>query len=207
MVAKLAHNHNTTQNATHILHNNQQNEPPPYPQRLCPLSPWVEQRRPQILAPRLPMGPLQALGAGFVHAMAGSLVWDKFWSHIKKMRDRGGIGLRWPPFYKYIQQSNGSWHPGWGIYWGGSEAGAERVGGVRSHCFCCQTERRKQRILKLHISLRRPPFEMLPHNNQPKTCVRAQWWYKGVVQMEWDSGGGCYASFQQRLRGNIWEKK
>ncbi len=78
MVAKLAHNHNTTQHTTHILHNNQQNELPPYPQWLCPLSPWVGQQRPQILAPRLPMGTLQAPGAGFAHAMAGSLVWDKF---------------------------------------------------------------------------------------------------------------------------------
>jgi hypothetical protein len=84
IVAKLAHNHNTTQNTTHILHNNQQNEPPPYPQRLCPLSQLVGQQRPQILAPRLPMSPLQAPGAGFVHATAGSLVWDKFLSHIKK---------------------------------------------------------------------------------------------------------------------------
>ncbi len=92
--------------------------------------------------------------------------------------------------YKYIQQSNGSWHPGWGMYWGGSKAGAERVGGARSRHFCRQTERQKQRKIKLHIGLRRPPFEILPHNNQPKTCVHARWWYKGVVQMEWDSGGG-----------------
>jgi hypothetical protein len=54
MVAKLTHNHNTIQNTTHNLHNNQQNEPPPYTQRLCPLSPWVEQRRPQIFEPPLP---------------------------------------------------------------------------------------------------------------------------------------------------------
>jgi hypothetical protein len=36
------------------------------------------------LAPRLPMGPLQAPGAEFVHTMAGSLVWDEFLIHIKK---------------------------------------------------------------------------------------------------------------------------
>ncbi len=41
----------------------------------------------------------------------------------------GGVGLRWPPFSKYIQQSNGSWHPGWVIYWGGHAAGVERTGG------------------------------------------------------------------------------
>jgi hypothetical protein len=78
MVAKLAHNHNTTQNTTHILHNTQQNELPPYPQRLCLLSPWVGQQRHQIFVPRLPMGPLQVPGTGFAHAMAGSLVWDNF---------------------------------------------------------------------------------------------------------------------------------
>ena len=82
--SKLAHNHNTTQNTTHILHNNQQNELQPYPQRLCPLSPWVEQQCPQILVPRLPMGPLQAPDAGFVHVTAGYLVWDEFLIHIKK---------------------------------------------------------------------------------------------------------------------------
>jgi hypothetical protein len=86
MVAKLAHNHNTAQNTTH---NNQQNEPPPYPQRLCPLSPWVGQRRPQILAPRLPMGPLQAPGAGFAHATAGSLAWMNF-EATSKNREIGG---------------------------------------------------------------------------------------------------------------------
>ncbi len=206
MVAKFAHNHNTTQNTTHILHNNQQNEPTPYPQRLCPLSPWVGQRRPQILAPHLPMGPLQVPDAGFAHATAVSLVWDKFWSHINKKRNRGGIGLRWPPFYKYIQQSYGSWRPGWGIYWGGSKARAECVGGVRSHRFCHQTEHWKQRKIKVHLGLRRRPFEILPRNNQPKTCFRAWWWYKGVVQMEWDSGEGCYASFWWQLIGNILEK-
>jgi hypothetical protein len=52
-------------------------------QQLCSLSPWVGQRRPQILVLRLPMGLLQAPGAGFVHVMAGSRVWDEFLIHIK----------------------------------------------------------------------------------------------------------------------------
>jgi hypothetical protein len=45
------------------------------------------------------------------------------------MKGGGGIGLRWPPFSKYIQQSNGSWRPGWVIYWVGRAAGEERMGG------------------------------------------------------------------------------
>jgi hypothetical protein len=52
--------------------------------RFRPHSPWVGQRRPQILAPRLPMGPLQVPGTGFVHVTADSRVWDEFLIHIKK---------------------------------------------------------------------------------------------------------------------------
>jgi hypothetical protein len=48
-------------------------------------------------------------GGRFIIAMAGSLVLDKSLSHIEKKRDRGGIGLRLPPFYKYMQQPNRSW--------------------------------------------------------------------------------------------------
>ena len=53
----------------------------------------------------------------------------------------------------------------------------------------------KQRKIKLHLGLRRPPFEILPRNNQPKTCVRARWWYEGVVRMEWDLGVGVMHRF------------
>jgi hypothetical protein len=61
------------------------------------------------------MGPSQAPGAGFMHMTAGSLVWDEFLIHIKQWRDGGGVGLRLPPFSKYIQQLNGSWCMG-GLY-------------------------------------------------------------------------------------------
>jgi hypothetical protein len=52
-----------------------------------------------------------------------------------------------------------------GIWGGGyieeeAEAGAERVGGARSCCFCRQTEHQKQRKIKLHLGLRRPPFKI-----------------------------------------------
>ncbi len=44
--------------STSTTHNNNQNELPlPYPRRLCPLIPWACQRRPQRMAPRLPMAP------------------------------------------------------------------------------------------------------------------------------------------------------
>jgi hypothetical protein len=39
------------------------------------------------------MGPLQAPGAGFVHAMAGSLVWDEFLIHIKNREMGGALAL------------------------------------------------------------------------------------------------------------------
>jgi hypothetical protein len=75
-IAKLAHNHNTTQNTTpHILHNNQQNELPPYPQRLCPLSPWVEQQRPQVLAPPLPDAICRSQAIGLALNVVGSFIW------------------------------------------------------------------------------------------------------------------------------------
>jgi hypothetical protein len=49
------------------------------------------------------MGLLQAPSAGFALATAGSLVWGNVTRHIKKLRDRGGIGLSWP---LYGQKSN-----------------------------------------------------------------------------------------------------
>jgi hypothetical protein len=60
---------------TSTTHNNNQNEPPlPYPRRLCPLIPWACQRRPQRMAPRLPMAPRKVPVIGFGRAMVGSLV-------------------------------------------------------------------------------------------------------------------------------------
>jgi hypothetical protein len=46
----------------------------PTSQRLCPLHPWVGQRRPQRMAPRPPMVPYKATVVGFDGAMVGSLV-------------------------------------------------------------------------------------------------------------------------------------
>jgi hypothetical protein len=91
MVANLSFNHNTTQNTTHILHNNQQNEPPPYPQRLHPLSPWVEQWRPQILALLLPNAIRRSQAIGLALDVVGSLISGGKMRGIKKYR--GGCAL------------------------------------------------------------------------------------------------------------------
>ena len=93
MVAKLTHNHNTTQNTTHILHNNQQNELLPYPQWLCPLSPWVEQQRPQILAPPLPNAIRRLQAIKLVLDVIGSLIWGGKMRGIKKYRGGGALAL------------------------------------------------------------------------------------------------------------------
>jgi hypothetical protein len=47
------------------------------------------QRRPLILAPWLPVSPLQAPGAGFALVTAGSHVWGKFLASSKN-RERDG---------------------------------------------------------------------------------------------------------------------
>ena len=44
-------------------------------QRLCPLSPWVGQWWPHIMALWLPMGPYQARGVRISLAAVGSFVW------------------------------------------------------------------------------------------------------------------------------------
>ncbi len=60
------------------------------------------------------------------------------------------------------------------IFWCFAQmAEQNRTGLPGTHCFCRQTEHRKQRKIKLHLGLRRPPFEILPWNNQPKTCIHA----------------------------------
>ncbi len=60
---------------TSTTHNNNQNEPPlPYPRRRCPLIPWACQRRPQRMAPLLPMAPCKVPVIRFGRAMVGSLV-------------------------------------------------------------------------------------------------------------------------------------
>ncbi len=68
----------------------------------------------------------------------------------------GGVGLRWPPFSKYIQQSNGSWHPGWVIYMGGRAARVERTGGHSAIVLVVQLTD-KNIIKKIHHDLRWPP--------------------------------------------------
>jgi hypothetical protein len=79
----------TTHNPQPTTHNIKMSRRHPTLQQLCPLSPWVGQWRPQILAPRLPMGPQQAPGGGFTIAVAGSLAWGTKTQPIKiRERDR-----------------------------------------------------------------------------------------------------------------------
>ncbi len=84
---RLPHNTSTT-------HNNNQNEPTlPYPRRLSPLIPWTCQRRPQHMAPWLPMAPHKVPVIGFGRVMVGSLVGGAKWRHSKKLRGNGGFAL------------------------------------------------------------------------------------------------------------------
>ncbi len=70
-VKNIAH----TQNRQH--NTQKQDEPlPPYPQRLCLISPLQHLPWPQIMVPLLPMSLLQAPGCRFALAAAGSLGWD-----------------------------------------------------------------------------------------------------------------------------------
>ena len=56
----------------------------PILQRLCPLSPWVEQWCVQPMAPRLPMVPRKAPTVGFGCTMTGLPVWGARKRRIEK---------------------------------------------------------------------------------------------------------------------------
>ena len=59
----------------------------------APLSPWVEQRCLQPMAPQIPMVPRNAPLVGFGGAMSGLPVWVAKKSRIKKQRDRQALAL------------------------------------------------------------------------------------------------------------------
>jgi hypothetical protein len=133
MVAKLADNHNTTQITTHILHNNQQIEPPPYPQRLCPLSPWVEQRAPKSWRRRsiMPYAGCKLLGLCsmlLVHQFGGQNE-----RHQKIQRGRC-LGLRCPPFSSHDATTNQMIVS---VVGGALEIRRTRVGTCREDVFRC----------------------------------------------------------------------
>ncbi len=67
-------------------HNTQKQDVPlpPYPQRLCPISPWQHLSWPQIMVPHPPTSLLQVPGGGFALAAAGSFGWDAKLRCIKK---------------------------------------------------------------------------------------------------------------------------
>ena len=112
-------------------HNNQHEPQPPYPPAALPsLSPWAEQSCPQIILQLLPNKCAQVASRQararchwFARLGGGKM------RGIKK-RERGVcLGLRWPPFQMFKQQSNGWWvdvrgcvgeevRLGWNV-WGG----------------------------------------------------------------------------------------
>jgi hypothetical protein len=145
-------------------------------QWLCPLSPWIGQRCPQIIAPLLPMCPLQAPSAGSRLAMAGSLVWGNKTRHIKKQRERGAVGLWWPPFSQKKQPTNGG-NDGREMErergWGGA------YGGVLSLRAGQQIEQHKKNKNKIHCGLRWPCYN-ISHatTNQKHVGVTKETWGK-----------------------------
>ncbi len=60
---------------------------------------------PKIMALPLPIAMLRRRAIGVALAVVGLLV-GGFWSLRSINRQRGRLGLRWPPFYGYKQQSN-----------------------------------------------------------------------------------------------------
>jgi hypothetical protein len=110
---------------THTQHD----EPlPPYPERLCPLSPWVGQLCQQNMAPPLPIAMWRRRAIGVAIAVVVLLVWGGLVTKIEIERGGGRLGLRWPPFYGYKQQSNRGWLRRWKGFRGGRATRAERVG-------------------------------------------------------------------------------
>ena len=65
----------------------------PILQQLFPLSPWIEQRCPQLMAPRLTMVPCKAPVVGFGGAMACLPIWVAKKRRIKKKRETWCVNL------------------------------------------------------------------------------------------------------------------
>ena len=91
----------TQKKLSHTTHTHTHDEPLlPYPERLCPLSPWVGQRCDQIMAPPLPIAMRRRRAIGVALAVVGLLVWGGLVTKIEIERGGGRHGLKWPPFYK-----------------------------------------------------------------------------------------------------------
>ena len=73
-----------------------------------PLPPWVDQRRPQPLAPIISTVARRPRAVGVALAVVGLLVWGGLVTFFEKQRGGRGLGLRWPPFYQDTQQSTES---------------------------------------------------------------------------------------------------
>jgi hypothetical protein len=88
-------------------------------------------------------------------------------------RGAGCLGLRWPPFINFMQQSNSSWRRRWKGCWGWCAAGEEHVGMTLS----CRLGRRIYRCKKLRDGRtpghRWPPFD---RRTQQSTMSRRRRW-------------------------------
>ncbi len=107
-LAHLLYNQQNTKQKklSHTQHTH--NEPlPPYPERLCPLSPWVGQLCQKIMAPPLPIAMWRRRAIGVALAVVGLLVLGGLVTKIEIERGGGRHGLKWPPFYQNKQLSNG----------------------------------------------------------------------------------------------------
>jgi hypothetical protein len=77
----------------------------PYPQRLCPRTPWEHPPWTQITAPHLPMIPVEALrGTACFHHSPSPCFGRRNGTHGKIERWAGPRDLRWPPFHHQTQQ-------------------------------------------------------------------------------------------------------
>jgi hypothetical protein len=97
-------------------------------QRICPLSPWLEQWCPQIMVLLLPVGSCKACAIGFGGATFGSHVWGTNASSIKNREEGGALALGGRQSIKTINnQLIVSWCGMWDVraeaHWGGSAWG------------------------------------------------------------------------------------
>ncbi len=160
-------------------------------QRLCPLTPCVGQRCPQLMVPLLPIVSHKAHAFGFGGAMVGLPVCGANTSPIKKLTGRWLLGLRWPPTGCETQQSTNSWWKWQGrCFIGGRLQGIAK--GIPSHHLGWQWEGWKNNENKIHSGLRRLLIDCFSYNNQPKTCGRDR---SKCGEEVWQAGaqGGCYS--------------
>ena len=160
--------------------NNNQNEcrHPTILQRLCPLSPWLWQRRQQLMAPPLPMGPCKARTIGLGSATAGSLVWGTNASPIKNWVKDGALALggrhlikQTPNNLSRVRESSRR------VLQQSQVVGGGCGGGHHPIVWGSEQNNKKYQIQKSILWLRWQPINSGTHNNQPTTggCNREEY--------------------------------